>query len=64
MSEIAEILFPIAERVIVTHADNPRSATTQEIRQALHVWLLKSVRRRMLPWRSIWPKTALAQAAW
>ncbi len=34
MSEIAEILFPIAERVIVTHADNPRSATTQEIRQA------------------------------
>jgi dihydrofolate synthase/folylpolyglutamate synthase len=34
MSEIAEILFPITERVIVTHADNPRSATTQEIRDA------------------------------
>jgi dihydrofolate synthase/folylpolyglutamate synthase len=34
MSEIAEILFPIAERVIVTHADNPRSATLREIRQA------------------------------
>jgi dihydrofolate synthase / folylpolyglutamate synthase len=34
MSEIAEILFPIAERVIVTHANNPRSASTREIRQA------------------------------
>ena len=27
IGEIAEILFPLAERVIVTHADNPRSAT-------------------------------------
>jgi dihydrofolate synthase / folylpolyglutamate synthase len=34
MSEMAEILFPIADRVIVTHADNPRSATPAEIRQA------------------------------
>lgn len=34
MSEMAEILFPIAERVIVTHANNPRSASTDEIRQA------------------------------
>lgn len=34
VSEIAEILFPIAEHVIITHADNPRSATPQEIRQA------------------------------
>ncbi len=34
MAEMAEILFPIAEHVIVTHADNPRSATPQEIRQA------------------------------
>src|ERR1700690_2071358 len=34
MSEMAEILFPIAERVIVTRASNPRSASTQEIRQA------------------------------
>ncbi len=34
MSEIAEILFPIAERVIVTHANNPRSASPEEIRQA------------------------------
>ena len=34
MSEIAEILFPIAERVIATHANNPRSASPQEIRQA------------------------------
>jgi dihydrofolate synthase / folylpolyglutamate synthase len=34
IAEIAEILFPIAERVIATHADNPRSATPDEIRQA------------------------------
>lgn len=32
--EIAEILFPVAERVIATRADNPRSATADEIRQA------------------------------
>lgn len=31
ISEIAEILFPLAERVIVTHAESPRAATTQEI---------------------------------
>jgi dihydrofolate synthase/folylpolyglutamate synthase len=29
--EIAEILFPLAEHVILTHADSPRAATTQEI---------------------------------
>jgi dihydrofolate synthase/folylpolyglutamate synthase len=34
MQEIAEILFPIAGRVIVTHANNPRSASPDEIRQA------------------------------
>jgi dihydrofolate synthase/folylpolyglutamate synthase len=34
LSEIAEILFPLAERVIATIADNPRSATPDEIRQA------------------------------
>ncbi len=34
MSEIAEILFPIAEHVIVTHAESPRSATPEEIHQA------------------------------
>lgn len=34
MREIAEILFPIAEHVIVTHANNPRSASPDEIRQA------------------------------
>ncbi len=32
--EITEILFPIARRVIVTHASNPRSASPDEIRQA------------------------------
>jgi dihydrofolate synthase/folylpolyglutamate synthase len=34
--EIAEILFPVAERVILTHADNPRAATPAEIRQAAY----------------------------
>ena len=34
IGEIAEILFPLAERVIVTRADNPRSATPEEIRDA------------------------------
>jgi len=34
VQEITEILFPIAARVIVTHANNPRSASPDEIRQA------------------------------
>jgi dihydrofolate synthase / folylpolyglutamate synthase len=34
VQEITEILFPIAEHVIVTHANNPRSANTNEILQA------------------------------
>lgn len=29
--EIAGILFPLADRVLATHADNPRAATPQEI---------------------------------
>lgn len=32
--EIAEILFPLAERVIATRAENPRSATPEEIAEA------------------------------
>jgi dihydrofolate synthase/folylpolyglutamate synthase len=34
IAEMAEILFPIADRVIATRADNPRSATIEEIRAA------------------------------
>jgi len=34
VGEIAEILFPLAERVIVTAAENPRSATPEEIQVA------------------------------
>ena len=34
IAEIAEILFPLADRVIATRADNPRSASAQEIREA------------------------------
>jgi dihydrofolate synthase/folylpolyglutamate synthase len=34
ISEMTEILFPLAERVIVTRPENPRSASPEEIRQA------------------------------
>jgi dihydrofolate synthase/folylpolyglutamate synthase len=34
IGEMAEILFPLAERVIATRADNPRSARAEEIRVA------------------------------
>jgi dihydrofolate synthase/folylpolyglutamate synthase len=36
ISEMCEILFPLAERVITTQAENPRSATPQQIRDAAH----------------------------
>jgi dihydrofolate synthase/folylpolyglutamate synthase len=32
IGEMAEILFPCAEHVVLTHAENPRSATPEEIR--------------------------------
>ncbi|MGB8012644.1 MAG: folylpolyglutamate synthase/dihydrofolate synthase family protein [Terriglobales bacterium] len=34
VQEITEILFPVAAHVILTHANNPRSASPKEIRQA------------------------------
>jgi dihydrofolate synthase / folylpolyglutamate synthase len=34
ISEMTEILFPLAERVIATRTENPRSATPEEIQQA------------------------------
>jgi dihydrofolate synthase/folylpolyglutamate synthase len=34
ISEMAEILFPMAERVIATRPENPRSAAPEEIGQA------------------------------
>jgi dihydrofolate synthase/folylpolyglutamate synthase len=34
VQEITEILFPVARHVILTRADNPRSATPDEIRRA------------------------------
>ena len=34
LQEIAEILFPLAEQVVVTHVANPRAATTEELLQA------------------------------
>ena len=34
ISEMAQILFPLAERVIAVQAENPRSASPEEIREA------------------------------
>jgi dihydrofolate synthase/folylpolyglutamate synthase len=34
ISEMTEILFPVAERVIATRAENPRSASPEEIQEA------------------------------
>jgi len=34
ISEMTEILFPLALRVIATRAENPRSASPEEIQQA------------------------------
>jgi dihydrofolate synthase/folylpolyglutamate synthase len=31
IAEIADIIFPLADRVIATHAENPRAASTQQI---------------------------------
>jgi dihydrofolate synthase / folylpolyglutamate synthase len=36
ISEMAEILFPLAQRVIATRPENPRSASPEEIQQAAH----------------------------
>ena len=36
ISEMCEILFPTAEQIIATQARNPRSATSEEIRDAAH----------------------------
>jgi dihydrofolate synthase/folylpolyglutamate synthase len=32
--EMADILFPIAEHVVVTHIDNPRASSTEQLLQA------------------------------
>ncbi|HLZ40196.1 MAG TPA: folylpolyglutamate synthase/dihydrofolate synthase family protein [Candidatus Sulfotelmatobacter sp.] len=34
IAEMAEILFPMAERVVATHPQNPRAASPEEVRQA------------------------------
>jgi dihydrofolate synthase / folylpolyglutamate synthase len=34
IAEMAEILFPVADRVIATRAENPRSASAEEVRDA------------------------------
>ena len=35
IAEIAEILFPLAAKVIATHADSPRAASPEQIREAV-----------------------------
>ena len=35
LTEMAQILFPLAERTVLTHAETPRAAGTAEIRQML-----------------------------
>jgi dihydrofolate synthase / folylpolyglutamate synthase len=34
ISEMTEILFPLADRVIATRPENPRAATPEEVQQA------------------------------
>jgi dihydrofolate synthase/folylpolyglutamate synthase len=34
IGEVSEILFPLAEKIVATQAENPRSATPEEIREA------------------------------
>jgi dihydrofolate synthase/folylpolyglutamate synthase len=34
IQEMADILFPIAQRVVVTHIENPRAASTAQLLQA------------------------------
>jgi dihydrofolate synthase/folylpolyglutamate synthase len=34
IEEMAQILFPLAERVLATHANSPRAATPEQIREA------------------------------
>ena len=34
VQEMAEILFPLAAKVVVTHIDNPRAASVEELQQA------------------------------
>jgi dihydrofolate synthase/folylpolyglutamate synthase len=34
IQEMADILFPVAEHVVVVHIDNPRAASTEELLQA------------------------------
>jgi dihydrofolate synthase / folylpolyglutamate synthase len=61
IAEMAEILFPLGDHVIVTHADNPRSATPEEIRQAASrlagdIDLSPSVAAALLRARQITPR--------
>ncbi len=58
IAEMAEILFPLAELVITTQADNPRSATSEEIG--------KQQRASQLRWRAhpAWLRLWTVHARW
>ena len=55
LQEIAEILFPLAEHVVVTHVANPRAATPSELSQA-------ASRTGVLLYAEEVPSAALARA--
>jgi len=50
ISEMTEILFPLAERVIATRPENPRAASPEEIQQAASAWEQRL--SRLLKWGS------------
>ncbi|MCI0354936.1 MAG: bifunctional folylpolyglutamate synthase/dihydrofolate synthase [Acidobacteria bacterium] len=61
IAEMAEVLFPLAAHVIATRAENPRSATPQEVRDAavrtgVEVVCEPDVRAALMRARSLTPK--------
>jgi dihydrofolate synthase / folylpolyglutamate synthase len=35
LAEMAQILFPLAQNIVLTHAETPRAATAEELKQML-----------------------------
>ena len=66
VQEITEILFPIADHVIVTHANNPRAASPEEIRQAAARVTSRPRSKKLKTWPQPWPKRGKSPAptAW
>jgi dihydrofolate synthase/folylpolyglutamate synthase len=65
IAEMAEILFPTAERVIATRAENPRSATPEEVRDAgmrtgTEIEIVPTVSEAIASARRLAPENAVA----